>query len=95
MYMHSRALILRFFSVLLQKLDEAAVEGVFKKSLENYIKWCEYLCIQPVWSRFGLCNLFLLFSVLSLVSFYIFIFNHELLNLIPPRRKMYLMDYNY
>uniref|UniRef100_A0A0A0LX29 1,3-beta-glucan synthase component FKS1-like domain-containing protein n=1 Tax=Cucumis sativus TaxID=3659 RepID=A0A0A0LX29_CUCSA len=32
------------------KLDEAAVEGVFKKSLENYVKWCEYLCIQPVWS---------------------------------------------
>ncbi|CAK9328067.1 unnamed protein product [Citrullus colocynthis] len=32
------------------KLDAAAVEGVFKKSLENYVKWCEYLCIQPVWS---------------------------------------------
>ncbi|CAK9328068.1 unnamed protein product [Citrullus colocynthis] len=31
-------------------LDAAAVEGVFKKSLENYVKWCEYLCIQPVWS---------------------------------------------
>ncbi|KAJ4724122.1 Callose synthase-like protein [Melia azedarach] len=32
------------------KLDEAAVQGVFLKSLENYIKWCNYLCIQPVWS---------------------------------------------
>ncbi|XWS71098.1 hypothetical protein CRYUN_Cryun03dG0108600 [Craigia yunnanensis] len=33
------------------KLDEAAVQKVFLKSLENYIKWCNYLCIQPVWSN--------------------------------------------
>ncbi|KAK9273813.1 hypothetical protein L1049_018624 [Liquidambar formosana] len=32
------------------KLDEAAVLKVFVKSLENYIKWCNYLLIQPVWS---------------------------------------------
>ncbi|GAV74732.1 Glucan_synthase domain-containing protein/FKS1_dom1 domain-containing protein [Cephalotus follicularis] len=32
------------------KLDEAAVQRVFLKSLDNYIKWCVYLCIQPVWS---------------------------------------------
>ncbi|KAJ4834525.1 Callose synthase 9 [Turnera subulata] len=32
------------------KLDEAAVQNVFIKSLDNYIKWCSYLCIQPVWS---------------------------------------------
>ncbi|GLT76571.1 hypothetical protein SLA2020_482240 [Shorea laevis] len=32
------------------KLDEAAVHKVFLKSLENYIKWCNYLCLQPVWS---------------------------------------------
>ncbi|KAF7837120.1 callose synthase 9 [Senna tora] len=32
------------------KLDEAAVHNVFLKSLENYIKWCDYLVIQPVWS---------------------------------------------
>ncbi|XP_017625594.1 callose synthase 9 [Gossypium arboreum] len=32
------------------KLDEAAVQKVFLKSLDNYIKWCNYLCIQPVWS---------------------------------------------
>lgn len=32
------------------KLDEAAVQRVFVKSLDNYIKWCNYLCIQPVWS---------------------------------------------
>ncbi|XP_057422591.1 callose synthase 9 [Lotus japonicus] len=32
------------------KLDEAAVQKVFLKSLENYIKWREYLCVQPVWS---------------------------------------------
>ncbi|XP_021897923.1 callose synthase 9-like [Carica papaya] len=33
------------------KLVEAAVQNVFLKSLENYIKWCNYLCIQPVWSN--------------------------------------------
>ncbi|XP_050219480.1 callose synthase 9 [Mercurialis annua] len=33
------------------KLDEAAVQRVFEKSLENYIKWCSYLNIQPVWSN--------------------------------------------
>uniref|UniRef100_A0A6N2M764 1,3-beta-glucan synthase component FKS1-like domain-containing protein n=1 Tax=Salix viminalis TaxID=40686 RepID=A0A6N2M764_SALVM len=33
------------------KLDEAAVQKVFLKSLDNYIKWCSYLCIQPVWSN--------------------------------------------
>ncbi|ESR59154.1 hypothetical protein CICLE_v100145301mg, partial [Citrus x clementina] len=32
------------------KLGEAAVQRVFMKSLDNYIKWCDYLCIQPVWS---------------------------------------------
>ncbi|XP_059430070.1 callose synthase 9 [Corylus avellana] len=32
------------------KLDEAAVQKVFLKSLDNYIKWCTYLGIQPVWS---------------------------------------------
>ena len=32
------------------KLDEVAVQNVFWKSLKNYIKWCNYLCIQPVWS---------------------------------------------
>ncbi|CAL0316284.1 unnamed protein product [Lupinus luteus] len=32
------------------KLDEAAVQNTFLKSLENYIKWCNYLGIQPVWS---------------------------------------------
>ncbi|OVA03159.1 Glycosyl transferase [Macleaya cordata] len=33
------------------KLDEAAVQKVFLKSLDNYIKWCNYLCIQPAWSN--------------------------------------------
>ncbi|XP_019428289.1 PREDICTED: callose synthase 9-like [Lupinus angustifolius] len=32
------------------KLDEAAVQKTFLKPLENYIKWCNYLNIQPVWS---------------------------------------------
>ncbi|KAF3599981.1 hypothetical protein F2Q69_00039040 [Brassica cretica] len=33
------------------KLDDAAVSNVFLKSLDNYIKWCDYLCIQPSWSN--------------------------------------------
>ncbi|KAL8505877.1 hypothetical protein ACS0TY_016920 [Phlomoides rotata] len=32
-------------------LDEAAVQKVFLKSLDNYIKWCNYLAILPVWSN--------------------------------------------
>lgn len=32
-------------------LDEAAVQRVFMKSLENYIKWCNYLVLLPVWSN--------------------------------------------
>ncbi|KAG4911348.1 hypothetical protein JHK87_057464 [Glycine soja] len=32
------------------KLDEVAVQEIFLKSLQNYIKWCDYLGIQPVWS---------------------------------------------
>ena len=41
-----------FFSLVLsQKLDDAAVRKVFLKSLDNYIKWCDYLCIQPSWSK--------------------------------------------
>lgn len=32
-------------------LDEAAVQKVFLKSLDNYIKWCSYLGILPVWSN--------------------------------------------
>ncbi|KAK4482394.1 hypothetical protein RD792_009549 [Penstemon davidsonii] len=32
-------------------LDEAAVHKVFLKSLDNYIKWCEYLGISPVWGN--------------------------------------------
>lgn len=38
------------------KLDEAAVQKVFLKSLDNYIKWCSYLCIQPVWSNLEAAN---------------------------------------
>ncbi|KAL3620450.1 Callose synthase 9 [Castilleja foliolosa] len=32
-------------------LDETAVQRVFLKSLDNYIKWCNYLGILPVWSN--------------------------------------------
>jgi len=38
------------------KLDDAAVRKVFLKSLENYIKWCDYLCIQPAWSNLEAIN---------------------------------------
>ncbi|KAL0799437.1 hypothetical protein Bca101_054612 [Brassica carinata] len=31
------------------KLDDAVVHKVFLKSLDNYIRWCDYLCIQPAW----------------------------------------------
>ncbi|URE06597.1 hypothetical protein MUK42_21586 [Musa troglodytarum] len=30
------------------KIDETAVNSVFKKSLENYTKWCNYLPLQPM-----------------------------------------------
>ncbi|XP_043693425.1 callose synthase 9 [Telopea speciosissima] len=33
------------------KIDEAAVQKVFLKSLDNYIKWCNYLIISPVWGN--------------------------------------------
>ncbi|KAF3510358.1 hypothetical protein F2Q69_00003091 [Brassica cretica] len=39
--------------MLSQKLDDAAVNKVFLKSLDNYIKWCDYLCVQPAWSNLG------------------------------------------
>ncbi|PNX94599.1 callose synthase 9-like protein [Trifolium pratense] len=39
-----------------RKLNEAASEKVFLKSLENYINWCNYLCIQPVWSSLEAVN---------------------------------------
>lgn len=34
------------------KLHEAAVDNVYKKSLDNYIKWCNYLILRPVWGGF-------------------------------------------
>lgn len=33
------------------KLDETAVERVFLKSLDNYIKWCNYLNVPLMWSN--------------------------------------------
>ncbi|XP_024994756.1 callose synthase 9 isoform X3 [Cynara cardunculus var. scolymus] len=36
------------------KLDETAVERVFLKSLDNYIKWCTYLDIPLMWSNLDL-----------------------------------------
>lgn len=64
--------IMIFSLVLLQILDEAAVQKVFLKSLDNYIKWCNYLCIQPVWSRYGflkyICYTLWLLNELILVN---------------------------
>ncbi|XP_056842826.1 callose synthase 9-like isoform X1 [Raphanus sativus] len=34
-----------------RKLGDDAVSNVFLKSLDNYIKWCDYLCIQHSWSN--------------------------------------------
>ncbi|CAL4937331.1 unnamed protein product [Urochloa decumbens] len=31
------------------KIDEGAVHAVFSKALDNYIKWCNYLPLRPVW----------------------------------------------
>ncbi|XP_074556851.1 callose synthase 9-like [Curcuma longa] len=33
------------------KIDETALTSVFKKSLENYTKWCNYLPLQLVWNN--------------------------------------------
>uniref|UniRef100_A0A0D3FD31 1,3-beta-glucan synthase n=1 Tax=Oryza barthii TaxID=65489 RepID=A0A0D3FD31_9ORYZ len=33
------------------KIDEGAVHVVFSKSLDNYIKWCNYLPLPPVWNN--------------------------------------------
>ncbi|KAK3148556.1 hypothetical protein QOZ80_3BG0296530 [Eleusine coracana subsp. coracana] len=33
------------------KIDEGAVHVVFSKSLDNYIKWCNYLPIRPMWNN--------------------------------------------
>ncbi|XP_044983200.1 callose synthase 9 [Hordeum vulgare subsp. vulgare] len=33
------------------KIDEGAVHVVFSKSLDNYIKWCNYLPLRPVWNN--------------------------------------------
>ncbi|XP_062209649.1 callose synthase 9 isoform X2 [Phragmites australis] len=33
------------------KIDEGAVHVVFSKSLDNYIKWCNYLPLLPVWNN--------------------------------------------
>ncbi|CAL9752250.1 unnamed protein product [Musa acuminata subsp. burmannicoides] len=43
----------RFGSILGSepKIDETAVNSIFKKSLENYTKWCNYLPLQPVWNN--------------------------------------------
>ena len=40
-------------------LDEAPIQEVFLKSMDNYITWCKYLRRRPVWIRYML-NLFLM-----------------------------------
>ncbi|XP_049931927.1 callose synthase 9 isoform X1 [Nymphaea colorata] len=36
------------------KLDEAAIDKVFTKSLQNYMNWCNYLGIHPAWNNLDL-----------------------------------------
>ncbi|MCL7034671.1 hypothetical protein MKW94_025146, partial [Papaver nudicaule] len=38
------------------KIDEKAVTEVFLKVLDNYIKWCKYLHIFPVWNSSDAVN---------------------------------------
>lgn len=59
------------FIVSIQKIDEGAVHAVFSKALDNYIKWCNYLPLRPVWDKYVLFFLNILWSHLlnSLVCF--------------------------
>ena len=62
-----------------QKIDEKAINEVFKKVLDNYMKWCQYLRIRMAWNRYSpatwcykvLC-LFPLLTLFSSCSYYIF-----------------------
>ncbi|XP_047316862.1 callose synthase 10 [Impatiens glandulifera] len=38
------------------KIDERAITEVFKKVLDNYIKWCKYLRIRIVWNSLEAIN---------------------------------------
>lgn len=58
------------FCILFKKLDEAAVQKVFLKSLENYIKWCKYLCLQPVWTKWGFEPFLIYFVAFNCFHFY-------------------------
>ena len=51
------------------KLDGAAIHKVFLKALDNYICWCNYLCIQRVWSSLDTVSKE---KKLSLISLYFF-----------------------
>ncbi|KAJ8436464.1 hypothetical protein Cgig2_000449 [Carnegiea gigantea] len=46
------------------KLDEAAVQSVFLKSLDNYVRWCSYLVLQPVWRNQQISQLLLVIALL-------------------------------
>ena len=65
--------ILLEYLELMQKLDEKAVNEVFLKVLDNYIKWCKYLRIRLAWNRWFLR--LLLFIYIFLLKHFIVLLN--------------------
>jgi hypothetical protein len=55
-------LIFTSIFVSIQKIDEGAVHAVFSKALDNYIKWCNYLPLRPVWDKYVFSKYTLLLS---------------------------------
>ncbi|KAJ8450624.1 hypothetical protein Cgig2_020261 [Carnegiea gigantea] len=79
------------------KIDEKAINEVFKKVLDNYMKWCQYLRIRMAWNRYSpatwcykvLC-LFPLLTLFSSCSYYIFFpFSSDALT---RERKLFLVS---
>jgi hypothetical protein len=47
------------------------VHVVFSKSLDNYIKWCAYLPIRPVWNKYVFLNIIYKFIELLIHALFI------------------------
>lgn len=60
-------MVCNFNPLYVQKLDIDAAQTVFLKSLDNYIMWCNYLRIQPVWSKYRSSS-FMLYLVVVIVD---------------------------
>ena len=41
-----------YLNISVQKIDEKAVNEVYKKVLDNYFRWCKYLRTRMAWTRF-------------------------------------------